>query len=383
MAASAPRTPGLPRGRGHAPRGALGRRPRAAALTDTHAAWPTVLAGRRRGRAVLHLPDAATHDHHRPAQVRLGRRGPRRGPPLAGAGGARPGGRRRRRRGRQRRAPGPRPARPRRSSPGPRAAGRRRSATTRPGCSAGAKAILRVDDRPTEVPLPEIPPRQAAQVPLTVRFPAQGPHDISLQLPEDELAGRQPALGGGPRQGLAADPPGRRRALVGAVRLGGRLPRRAPLDRRRRRRGLARRGRPGGELPQPRGSSPPTSSSSPTSRRRPHEQAAEAGRARPRRDGADDLHRGEAGHRPVQRAALPIGRAAPAVPAQGAGRRGDPGPDRRARPAVADREAAGAEALGAGARAGPPVHGAWTSRPASRARSGCWPAGTTRRGRPR
>ncbi len=53
----------------------------------------------------------------------------------------------------------------------------------------GAKAILRVDDRPTETPLPEIPPRQTVRVPLTVRFPSQGMHDISLQLPEDELAG--------------------------------------------------------------------------------------------------------------------------------------------------------------------------------------------------
>lgn len=52
-----------------------------------------------------------------------------------------------------------------------------------------AKAILRVDDRPTEVVLPEIPPRQTARVPLTVRFPSPGMHDLSLQLPEDELPG--------------------------------------------------------------------------------------------------------------------------------------------------------------------------------------------------
>ncbi len=52
-----------------------------------------------------------------------------------------------------------------------------------------AKAILRVDDRPTEVILPEIPPRQVARVPITVRFPAPGMHDLSLQLPEDELSG--------------------------------------------------------------------------------------------------------------------------------------------------------------------------------------------------
>jgi hypothetical protein len=52
-----------------------------------------------------------------------------------------------------------------------------------------AKAILRVDDRPTELPLPEIPPRQTMRVPLTARFPSQGMHDLSLQLPDDELAG--------------------------------------------------------------------------------------------------------------------------------------------------------------------------------------------------
>jgi hypothetical protein len=52
-----------------------------------------------------------------------------------------------------------------------------------------AKAILRVDDRPTELPLPEISPRQTLRVPLSARFPSQGMHDLSLQLPEDELAG--------------------------------------------------------------------------------------------------------------------------------------------------------------------------------------------------
>ena len=52
-----------------------------------------------------------------------------------------------------------------------------------------AKAILRVDDRPTEIPLPEIPPRQVVRVPLSARFPSQGMHEISLQLPEDEMAG--------------------------------------------------------------------------------------------------------------------------------------------------------------------------------------------------
>jgi hypothetical protein len=58
-----------------------------------------------------------------------------------------------------------------------------------PRLFAGKKAVLRVDDRPTEVNLPEIAPRQAARVPLTVRFPGGGPHDVSLQIPDDELPG--------------------------------------------------------------------------------------------------------------------------------------------------------------------------------------------------
>ncbi len=37
--------------------------------------------------------------------------------------------------------------------------------------------------------LPEIAPSQVARFPLTVRFPGAGPHDLSLELPEDELPG--------------------------------------------------------------------------------------------------------------------------------------------------------------------------------------------------
>jgi hypothetical protein len=54
---------------------------------------------------------------------------------------------------------------------------------------AGAKAVLRVDDRPTEVRLPEIPPHELARVPLSVAFPGPGAHALSLELPEDELPG--------------------------------------------------------------------------------------------------------------------------------------------------------------------------------------------------
>jgi hypothetical protein len=53
----------------------------------------------------------------------------------------------------------------------------------------GAKAILRVDDKPTEVALPEIAAHQTARVPLSIPFPGSGPHDFSLELPDDELPG--------------------------------------------------------------------------------------------------------------------------------------------------------------------------------------------------
>ncbi len=54
---------------------------------------------------------------------------------------------------------------------------------------SGAKAILRIDDKPIEVKLPEIAPREVAKVPLAVQFPGAGPHEFSLQLADDALAG--------------------------------------------------------------------------------------------------------------------------------------------------------------------------------------------------
>ena len=54
---------------------------------------------------------------------------------------------------------------------------------------SGGKAILRVDNKPTEVVLPDIPPRDSTRVPLTAHFPGAGMHDISFQLPDDELPG--------------------------------------------------------------------------------------------------------------------------------------------------------------------------------------------------
>ncbi|WP_435010748.1 BatA domain-containing protein [Tundrisphaera lichenicola] len=58
-----------------------------------------------------------------------------------------------------------------------------------PRLLSGVKAVLRVDDKPTEVRLPEIAPGQTARIPLTVQFPGAGPHDLSLELPEDGLPG--------------------------------------------------------------------------------------------------------------------------------------------------------------------------------------------------
>ncbi len=58
-----------------------------------------------------------------------------------------------------------------------------------PRTLSGAKAILRVDDRPTEISLPEIAAHQTARVPLLIPFPGSGPHDAALELPDDELQG--------------------------------------------------------------------------------------------------------------------------------------------------------------------------------------------------
>ncbi len=56
-----------------------------------------------------------------------------------------------------------------------------------PRALEGAKAVLRVDDKPTEIPLPEIAPGATVRVPVAVAFPGAGPHEFSLQLPDDEL----------------------------------------------------------------------------------------------------------------------------------------------------------------------------------------------------
>ena len=58
-----------------------------------------------------------------------------------------------------------------------------------PRTLANAKAILRVDDKPTEVVLPEIAPRAVARIPLSLQFPGPGAHDVSFKIPDDELDG--------------------------------------------------------------------------------------------------------------------------------------------------------------------------------------------------
>jgi hypothetical protein len=58
-----------------------------------------------------------------------------------------------------------------------------------PRALSAAKAVLRIDDKPTEVALPEIAPRQTVNVPLAVTFPGSGPHEFSLALPDDEFLG--------------------------------------------------------------------------------------------------------------------------------------------------------------------------------------------------
>ena len=58
-----------------------------------------------------------------------------------------------------------------------------------PRVISGAKAVLRVDDKPVELKLPEMAPGAVTQVPFSVQFPGSGPHEFSLQLPEDALPG--------------------------------------------------------------------------------------------------------------------------------------------------------------------------------------------------
>jgi Aerotolerance regulator N-terminal len=58
-----------------------------------------------------------------------------------------------------------------------------------PRVISGGKAILSVDDKPTELRLPEIQPHELTRFPLSVQFPGPGPHEFSFQLPEDALPG--------------------------------------------------------------------------------------------------------------------------------------------------------------------------------------------------
>ena len=129
-----------------------------------------------------------------------------------------------------------------------------------------------------------------SRVPLVGPVPGSGPHELSLQLPDDELPGDNHALGRRAGERLAADPPGGRRAVVGAVRLRGRLPRRSLVDRDRRGRGLARRGRAGSGFPV--AAPGPRRRARPGQRRRPDARAGRApGPPGQGRHGPHDLHR--------------------------------------------------------------------------------------------
>ena len=252
-----------------------------------------------------------------------------------------------------------------------------------PRVLAGAKAVLRVDDRPTEVDLPEIAPRAVGDGPADRPVPGQRAARPLAPAPRRRTAGRQPALGGRAGEGFAPDPPGRRRAVVGAVRLGGRLPRRSAVDRRRRRRGLARRGRSRRTTSSPPGSSRPTSWSWPTSRpRRPSRRAGSAG-----------LVRGGMGLMIFTGAKLDVGalqRPALSVGSElllpcslkAPGRRRDHGACSSSRSDRRRSRSCWTEAIGPRAGDGPPDHGGGRGC-RGRRRSGCSPAGTTRRGRPR
>ena len=82
-----------------------------------------------------------------------------------------------------------------------------------PRMLAGTKAILRVDDKPTEVVLPEIAPHRDGAGPAGGPVSRVRAARALAPAPRRRAAGRQPALGGRAGQGLALDPPGGRRAV--------------------------------------------------------------------------------------------------------------------------------------------------------------------------
>ena len=243
-----------------------------------------------------------------------------------------------------------------------------------------AKAILRVDDRPTEIPLPEIPPRQAVRVPLTVRFPSQGMHDISLQLPEDELPGDNQLWAAVPvKDSLlirlvdgepSSEPFGSEVDYLAA-----------PLSI-----GVGDAEAWRVEVVQEENFLNP--------RLEPADVLVLANVAAPTAEQAGKLAQlvrggmglmiftgGEAGTGLYNERLYRSGERLLPVPLKAQVDEAIRGVVVEAVRPVADREAAGAEALGAGARCRPPVHG--VDEPAGDpGRSGCWPAGTTRRGLP-
>ena len=81
-----------------------------------------------------------------------------------------------------------------------------------PRVLAGVKAILRVDDKPTEVDAARHPTRQTIRVPLSrSSFRGAGAARPVAANARRRVAGRQSVLGRGSRQGFALDSVGRRR----------------------------------------------------------------------------------------------------------------------------------------------------------------------------
>ncbi len=219
-------------------------------LGATHAAWTSVLAGvdevvrsctypTRQLTIVTDLRKAGWEDGVASIARRWGEGG--RGGPGAGRG-------RRRRGDRQRRAPGARPARsdrPRRGGE-PLGGDDPQRLVADAGRGQGGPEGRRPADRgaaPRDPPARDRPGAADRHVPGT-----RGARPLA-GAPRGRAAGRQSPLGRGPGEGRAADPPGGRRAVVGAVRVGGRLPGRAPVDRHRLGGGVAGRGRPRPGLP--------------------------------------------------------------------------------------------------------------------------------------
>ncbi len=156
----------------------------------THAAWPAVLEGLDEVVRSCTYPTKQLTISDRSAQGRLGPKRDLDGRPMEGGRAARADRRRGRRRSLERGAPGSCPSRSddsfRRAQPLGGRDPQRLAARDfrRQGRSAA------VDDKPIELKLPEIAPaRGHAGSACRCSFPDRGPHEFSLQLPDDALPG--------------------------------------------------------------------------------------------------------------------------------------------------------------------------------------------------